>query len=62
VLTVEVDDFPAQAVKLIEEGFLDMVAFVEFVLLFIIICLFHRIDQNALSKQNVSISTRDIYM
>jgi hypothetical protein len=26
---VEIDDFPAQAVKLIEKGFFDMVAFVE---------------------------------
>jgi hypothetical protein len=49
-------------VKLIEKRFLNLIAFVELVLLFIVICLFHRIDQNALSKQNVSISTRDIYM
>ncbi len=57
-----INDFPTQAVELFEKRLCDVVAFVAFVLLFIIICLFHCIDQNSLSKQNVSISTRDIYM
>jgi len=35
LLAVEVKNFPLQTIKLIEEGFLDMVAFVEFDIIFI---------------------------